>query len=95
MSDIALDFTGLFLAFGIAAVAGLVATPVLCRLAAPLPRLRRSVLALLSGQGLAGAAAAPAAILLRDREIPSFALTATLILQLLLLPFLLFFARKG
>jgi drug/metabolite transporter (DMT)-like permease len=95
MSDISLDFTGVFIALGIGAFAALLATPLCWRLAAGLPRPRRAVLALLGGLGVAGLAAAYFSAARGDRELTAFAIGATLALQTPVLPVLLLLSRKG
>ena len=95
MSSIALDFSGLFIAFAIAAAAALVGTPLLWRLAGGLPTWRRGVLVVLGALGLAGLGAAFAVFHSHDRELAAFALGLTVLLQLLVLPVLIFFFRKG
>lgn len=95
MSDIGLDFTGLFTAFGIGLVSALLGTTLFWRLGAGLPRMRRGVLAVLSALGLAGLAAAYATYALRDREVAAFTLGFTLLLQLGALPVLLLLDRKN
>lgn len=94
MSDIRLDFTVLFVALGIGAACALLATPLMWRLAAGLPRLRRGALAVLAALGLAGLASAFATYTLRDRELAAFALGTTLLLQLVALPVLLLLNRR-
>ncbi len=94
MSDIAIDFTGLFTALGIGAVCALLGTPLLWRLAAGLPTIRRGALAVLAALGLAGLAAAYATYALRDREVAAFTLGFTLLLQLVALPVLLLLERN-
>jgi hypothetical protein len=89
MSDIGLDFTGLFTALGIGAVCALLGTPLLWRLAHGLPRIRRAALSVLGALGLAGLAAAFATYSLRDRELAAFAIGTTVLLQLVALPVLL------
>lgn len=95
MSDIGIDFTGLFTAFAIAAIAALVGTPALWRLSHGLPAWRRGVLAVLGALGVAGLGAAFAVYATQDREVAAFALGLTVLLQILVLPVLLFLARKG
>lgn len=94
MSDIALDFTALFVALGIGAAAALLGTPLMWRLASGLAAWRRAILAVLGGLGLAGLAAAFATYALRDRELAAFALGTTLLLQMLALPVLILLNRK-
>ncbi|WP_372618522.1 hypothetical protein [Falsiroseomonas sp.] len=95
MSDIALDFTPLFVALGIGAACALLGTPLMWNVAAGLPRMRRAVLAVLAALGLAGLAAAFATYSLRDREVAAFALGTTVLLQLIALPVLLILNRKN
>ena len=94
MSSISIDFTGLYVAAGIALVAALFATPLLWRLARGLPALSRAAVALLGALGLAGVASVVCMYELRDHELPGFALAATVLLQLLVLPTLLLLTRK-
>jgi hypothetical protein len=95
MSSIGIDFTGLFIAFAIAAAAALLGTPALWRLSRGLPSFRRGVLSVLGALGIAGLASAFAVYALRDRELAAFALGLTVLLQILVLPVLLYLARKG
>jgi hypothetical protein len=95
MSDIALDFTGLFTAVAIAAVAALLGTPLLYRLARGLPAWRRGILAVLGALGVAGLVSAFAVYAMRDREVAAFALGLTILLQLVVLPILMILTRKG
>ena len=94
MSDVGLDFTGLFIAVAIGIVCALVGTPLMWRVADGLPNMRRGTLAILAGLGLAGLAAAFATYMLRDRELAAFALGITLLLQLVALPVLLLYQRN-
>jgi len=94
MSDIALDFTGLFAALAIGGGAALLGTPLAWRLATGLSLWRRAILAVLGGLGLAGLASAAATYSLRDRELAAFALGITVLLQLIALPVLLILNRQ-
>jgi hypothetical protein len=94
MSDIGIDFTGLFLALAIGVLAALFGTPLMWRIADGLPNMRRGALAVLAALGLAGLAAAFATYMLRDREFAAFALGITVLLQLVALPVLLILQRK-
>ncbi|WP_270935647.1 hypothetical protein [Falsiroseomonas oryzae] len=94
MSDITLDFTGLFAALGIGAACALLGTPLMWRLAQGLPNIRRGTLAVLAALGLAGLAAAFLTYAFRDREIAAFTLGTTVLLQIVALPVLLILNRK-
>lgn len=95
MSDIAIDFTPLFVAIAIGAACALLGTPLMWRVASGLPTLRRATLAVLGALGLAGLAAAFATYSLRNREVAAFAIGITVMLQLLALPVLLLLNRKN
>ncbi len=95
MSSIAIDFTGLFSALAIGALAALLATPLFWRFTAGLSTFRRAILSVLSALGLSGLAAAILTYTLRDREIAALALGTTLMLQIVALPALIFFTRHS
>jgi hypothetical protein len=94
VSSVALGFAGLFTALGIGAVCALLGTPLLWRLAAGLPTIRRAALAVLAALGLAGLGSAFAAHSLRDGELTGFAVGTTILLQLVALPVLLLLERR-
>jgi hypothetical protein len=94
MSDIALDFTNLFIALAAGAACALLGTPLMWRIAKGLPAVRRATLAVLGALGLAGVIAAFATYTLRDREIAAFMVGVTLLLQLVALPVLLILNRQ-
>ena len=94
MSDVGIDFTGLFIALAIGILCAMVGTPLMWRLAEGLPNMRRGALAVLAALGLAGLAAALATYMLRDRELAAFTLGITVLLQLVALPVLLIYQRQ-
>jgi hypothetical protein len=94
MSSVAIDFSGLFTAFGIGLVCATLGTMLLWKLAAGLPTIRRGTLAVLGALGLAGLAAAFATYSLRQGEIAAFALGFTILLQLVALPVLILIERR-
>jgi hypothetical protein len=94
MSDISLDFTELFLGAGIALAVALLGTPLLWRMAVPLARRRRALLANLACLGLAGLIALPFSLQPTLEETAIFALLFSATMQGILLLTLLLIVPK-
>lgn len=95
MNDIGGAFDRLFIGIGLGAVAALILTPLMWRLAAGLLRFRRLAFAALGALGLVGLAVAVVAFEYRDPEMPAFTMVSALIVQAVVLPVILLLSRKG
>jgi hypothetical protein len=94
MSDISLNFTGLFVVVGVGLFAGLLATPFIWRFTWGLALWRRALLSLLAPLGLAGLGGAAATLYWHNTELAAWAVGTTLLAQLVALPLLSIFTRK-
>ena len=95
MSDIAIDFTPLYVVLLLAAVAALLALPLAWWWLRDLATIHRAPAAVLAALALAGLGGALGDAVLRDDEVALLTLGATLLLQVMVLPVLLIFFRRG
>ena len=95
MSDIALDFTPLYVVVLLAATAALLVTPLAWWLLRRVATPYRALFALVVPLALAGIGGVVGDAVLHDDEIALLTLGATLLLQVLVLPILLIFFRRG
>ncbi|GGJ05708.1 hypothetical protein [Neoroseomonas lacus] len=95
MSDIAIDFTPLYVVLLLAAVAALLALPLAWWWLRDLATIYRAPAAVLAALALAGLGGVLGDAVLRDDEVALLTLGATLLLQVMVLPILLIFFRRG
>lgn len=95
MSDIALDFTSLYVALLLAAIAALLVLPLAWWWLGDLATIYRALFAVLAALALAGLGGVIGDAVLRDDEVALLTLGATLPLQALVLSILLIFFRRG